>query len=232
MLKKNRNILLILTAILVIAGLGTGIYLLIQLNNNNIASIRPAAPKPVTEKDIKAQALANSGNEKAAKKDYQGAISDWSDSIRLNSVYFLSSYNNDIVNGEALKSKLDDPKQYSDRGLVKYTLGDKQGSIKDWSESITLKPDFSLAYFNRGVTKFVLGEVQGAVDDYNEAIKIDRNWGIRSLAAAYYNRAYAKSKLGDKKGAIMDYEKAAPLFKEQGDDEKSKSAITLAKQLK
>ena len=232
MLKKNRKILLLLTAILVIAGLGTGIYLLIQLNNNNTAYVRANAPKPVTEKDIKAQALANSGNEKAAKKDYKAAISDWSESIRLNPVYFLASYNNDIANAEALKLKFDDPKDYGDRGLIKYTLGDKQGSIQDWSESITLKPDFSLAYFNRGVAKFVSGDIQAAVADYNEAIKIDRNWGIRSLAAAYYNRGYAKFKLGDKRGAIMDYEKAAPLFKQQGDNEKYKSAINLAKQLK
>jgi tetratricopeptide (TPR) repeat protein len=232
MLKNSRKILLLLTALLILGGLGTGIYLLIQRSNNNIVSVRPVAPKPVTEKDIKAQALANSGNEKASKKDYKAAIADWSDSIRLNPVYFLASYNNDIINGEALKLKFDDPKDYGDRGLIKYTLGDKQGSIKDWSDSIALKPDFSLAYFNRGVAKFVLGDIKSAIDDYNEAIKLDRNWGIRSLAAAYYNRGYAKSKLGDRQGAIMDYEKAAPLFQQQGNNEKYKSALDLAKQLK
>ncbi|BBC24093.1 tetratricopeptide repeat protein [Pseudanabaena sp. ABRG5-3] len=223
MAKSNQKIVVFIVAFLLVGGLAAVTYFLLQPKTDNPA-LNPKseiAPTPKSDKDSKAQSLANSGSEKAAKKDYKGAIADWSDAIRLNPEYFLDAYNRESAkkddHKQAISSPLDDAKAYGDRGLVKYTLKDYQGAIADWNEAIRLKPDFALAYYNRGVAKYTLGDPKGAIADYNEALKIDRNWGIRSAAAAYYNRGLAKSNLKDRQGEKSDLKKAAELFKQQGD---------------
>lgn len=237
MAKSNQKIVVLLIAFFLISGLAIVGYFLFQQKNGNpdLTPTSEVAPTPKSDKDIKAQALAISGNDKATKKDYKGAIADWSDSIRLNPEYFLYTYNHEAVKKEdakqAISTPFDDAKSYCDRGLVKYTLKDNQGAIEDWNEAIRLKPDFALAYYNRGVVKYYLGDPKGAIADYTEALKIDRNWGIRSAAAAYYNRGLAKSNLKDRQGEKLDLQKAAELFKQQGDTENHSSAIKMLEKL-
>ena len=64
-----------------------------------------------------AEALLEQGNTKSAKQDYQGAIADYNEAIRLNP--------NDAI-------------AYYNRGLAKSDLGDKQGAIADFRESARL----------------------------------------------------------------------------------------------
>ncbi|MFN7412359.1 MAG: tetratricopeptide repeat-containing serine protease family protein [Dolichospermum sp.] len=92
---------------------------------------------------------------------------------------------------------------YSNRGVAKDELGDKQGAIDNYNQAIKINPNLAQAYNNRGLTKYELGDKQGAIDDYNQAIKINPNY-----AQAYTNRGNAKSELGDKQGAIDDYNQA------------------------
>ncbi|NMF59957.1 tetratricopeptide repeat protein [Pseudanabaena yagii] len=239
MAKSNQKIVVILIAFFLISGLALVSYFLFQQKTGNppLTPTSEVSPTPKSEQDTKAQSFVNSGNDKVAKKDYKGAIADWSESIRLNPEYFLYYQKHDIAQKEkggdpvvadykqAISLKLDDAKAYCDRGLVKYTLGDYQGALEDWNEAIRLKPDFSLAYYNRGVVRYASGNMKDAIEDYNEAIKIDRNWGIRGLAAAYYNRGIAKSGLKDKQGEKADLKKAAELFKQQGNSEQYNMAV-------
>ena len=81
-------------------------------------------------------------------EDYQGAIEDYTQAIRL---------------------KPDLAEAYYNRGLAKSDLGDKQGAIADFNEAIRLKPDYANAYYNRGDAKYALGDKQGAIEDYREA---------------------------------------------------------------
>ncbi|MFM7888674.1 MAG: tetratricopeptide repeat protein [Pseudanabaena sp.] len=239
MVKSNQKIVVILIALFLCSGLAVIGYVLFQQKSNSptLTPTSKVSPTPKSEQDTRAKSLLNSGNDKVAKKDYKGAIADWSDSIRLNPEYFLYYQSYDIAQKEkagdpvvadynqAISRKLDDAKAYCDRGLVKYTLGDRQGALEDWNEAIRLKPDFSLAYFNRGVVRYVSGNMKDAIADYDKAIKIDRNWGGRGIAAAYYNRGIAKSILKDKQGEKADLQKAAELFKQQGDNKHYNMAI-------
>jgi tetratricopeptide (TPR) repeat protein len=42
---------------------------------------------------------------------------------------------------------------YFNRGLAKYSLGDKNGSIADWTKAIEVNPQYAEAYYNRGYAK-------------------------------------------------------------------------------
>ena len=89
---------------------------------------------------------------------------------------------------------------YSNRGVVRADLGDKQGAIEDYNQAIKINPNYAPAYNNRGNVRAELGNKQGAIDDYNQVIRINPNYAL-----AYYNRGIVRDELGDKQGAIDDY---------------------------
>jgi len=121
----------------------------------------------------------DSGVKKYNQGDFLGAISDYSEAIRIDP---------------------NDTKAYNNRGIVKAELKDYQGAISDYSEAIRIDPNYANAYNNRGVVKDELKDYQGAISDYNEAIRIDPNH-----TKAYYNRGILKKELKDYQGAISDY---------------------------
>ncbi|MFM6139546.1 MAG: tetratricopeptide repeat protein, partial [Sphaerospermopsis kisseleviana] len=81
--------------------------------------------------------------------------------------------------------------------------GDKKGAIADYTQAITINPQYAIAYYNRGVVKSDLGDKKGAIDDFTQAITINPQSGD-----AYYRRGNAKVQLEDTAGAIADYTQA------------------------
>ena len=142
-------------------------------------------PQPSSSPQLTAKAFYDSGNSKIDLKDYQGAIADYNQAIKL---------------------KPDYADAYINRGNSKRKSGDYQGAIADYNQAITLNPDDDLAYNNRGFVKNELKDYQGAIADYNEAIKFNRNY-----ASAYYNRGFSKYDLKDYQGVIADYNQAIKL---------------------
>ena len=126
-----------------------------------------------------------SGNKKCSESDFEGAITDYSQAIRL---------------------KPDFAEAYNSRGKVKAFLGDIQGALADYNQAIRLKPDYAQAYYNRGNAKDDLGDKQGAIADYNQAISLKPDY-----AQAYFNRGIVKFALGDREGALADYNQAIRL---------------------
>jgi tetratricopeptide (TPR) repeat protein len=165
----------------VITGIGTTIYSAVRqlLAIGVDVGVRPpdvvaAAPKA---DDFYIQA-----NGKYEQKDYQGAIADYTEAIRLNPNYVYA---------------------YLGRGNARDDLGDKQGAIADYNQAIKINPNYADAYYNRGYVRNNLEDKQGAIADYTQAIKINPNY-----ANAYYNRGYVRDDLGDYQGAIADYTQA------------------------
>ncbi len=62
-------------------------------------------------------------------------------------------------------------------GNEKFALGDYQGAIADYTQAISLKPDYASAYINRGVVKSALGDKQGAIADLQEAARLSQRQG-------------------------------------------------------
>ncbi len=179
-----------------------------------ITQVKPELhPKTV---QLTAEEWFNSAYNKGESGDYQGAIADYNQAIKIKPDYAYAYNNRGIAKSnlgdnqgaiadynQAIKIKPDDADAYNNRGLAKSDLGDYQGAIADYNQAIKIKPDYALAYLYRGIAKSNLGDKQGAIADYNQAIKIKPDY-----ADAYYNRGIAKSNLGDKQGAIADYNQA------------------------
>ena len=127
----------------------------------------------------------NQGVEKARHKDWNGAITDYSEAIRLNPNHAIAYYN---------------------RGLAYGQLGEYQKALTDHTEAIRLNPSYADAYNDRGNTYNWLKESQKAIADYSEAIRLNPN-----NANAYNNRGIAYDKLKEYQKALADYTQALSL---------------------
>ena len=96
------------------------------------------------------------GNAAEAQKLYQEAISDVNEALRLK------------PKGKRYQSAF-----YHTRGAAKADLGDYNGAIEDFSESIQLNPKKALYYHDRGLTKEALAQHEAAKADFAKAKELD-----------------------------------------------------------
>ncbi len=148
--------------------------------DSSVATPSPPPPPPKTTptERLTAREFFNRALDKHEQGDYQGAIEDYNQAIRLDPNYALAYYG---------------------RGHARYHLGDLQEAIADYNQAIRLDPNYTNAYNNRGNARRKLGDLQEAIADYNQAIRLDPN-----SAGAYNNRGNARYNLGDLQEAITD----------------------------
>ncbi len=125
------------------------------------------------------------GNAKDDLKDYQAAIADFDEAIKLNPE-LAEAFNN--------------------RGPAKFKLGNHLGALADFDRAIALNPDYAEALNNRSAVKVILGDYQGALEDSNKAIQLNADH-----AGAFVNRGKSKGMLEDFEGAIADFDEALRL---------------------
>lgn len=157
---------------------------------------------------------------KYKKKDFQGAINDYTNAIELNpNSYFY--YNRACVKSDILdyKGAINDYTNaislepasffYYNRGVVKYKINDFKGALLDYNKAIELNENYGIAFYNRGLSKYLLQDFHGAILDFTQAISLKIN-----LADSYYNRGSVKDDLEDFKGAIADFSKTIEIAPE------------------
>lgn len=136
-------------------------------------------------KEIRVGAYNNRGLAYRAKREFDRAIADFNEALRLDPKY-AGGYNN--------------------RGLVYSNKEDFERAIADFNEAIRLNPKFALAFASRGGVHFDKGDYDRALADLDKAIALDPKMGnaYRVRAMAYHNkREYER--------AVADYNKALPL---------------------
>jgi tetratricopeptide (TPR) repeat protein len=132
-----------------------------------------------------AAVLNQQGIAKQNKGDWDGAMADYNQAIRLDPNYSAA---------------------YDNRGNVKRQKGDLNGAMADIDQAIQLNPKNALAYNNRGKVKEAKGDLNGAIADFSQAISLNPKYAL-----AYRNRGNVKRKKGDINGANADFSEAIKL---------------------
>ena len=106
------------------------------------------------------QVETKEGNGKTARNRYQEAVSDTDEALHLQ------------PKGAKFRSAF-----YHTRGVAKVGLGDYNGAIEDFNESIRLNPKKAISYHDRGLAKEALGQHEAAKVDFQRAKELDPDIG-------------------------------------------------------
>ncbi len=130
-------------------------------------------------------ALSNRAYNKALNGNFNGAIVDLNEAIRINPKDAVAFWN---------------------RGNAKNSLGNKTGALEDYNNAILLNDKEAEIFFVRGTLKGMSSDLNGAVSDLTKAINLDNK-----LSKAYFNRGIAYLQLKDTISAKKDWEIANKL---------------------
>ncbi len=136
--------------------------------------------------DVKALGYYRNGCIEVFKKNYVGAITEFSWAIKRDSG-FIQAYEN--------------------RGVAKYYLENYPGAIADFNKALEINPNDYNTIGRRGWAKFHLQDCSGAIADFDKAIE-----GASDPAGFYIIRGEAKYYLQDYKGAITDFNKVTSIW--------------------
>ena len=130
-------------------------------------------------------AYNNRGNAYVAKGEYDRAVQDYDQSIKLSPTY---------------------SKAFNNRGVAYQKKGEYDRAIKDFDESIKLNPDYGNAFANRAATYQIKGEYERAARDYDEAIRLKP-----TLESAWNGRCWSRAVVGELQAALADCNEALRL---------------------
>jgi uncharacterized caspase-like protein len=145
----------------------------------------PATPQTSASDAERSRVAFNQGIAAHNRGDFDRAIADFSEAIRLNPSMAGAIFSR----GNAYQQKKD-----FDR------------AIADYNEAIRLDPNLAIAFNNRGIAYKEKKDFDRAIADHNEAIRLNPN-----LASAFNNRGIAHKEKKDFDRAIADYNEAIRL---------------------
>jgi len=151
--------------------------------------------------------------------DYNGALADYSEAIRLNpneaayyfdrgNVYNVQKDYPRAINDFAAAIRLDpnDSRYRNHRGNMYRLLEHYDNAIVDYTDAIRLNPNEPRYYNNRGVSYLMKKEYDNAIVNYTEAIRL-----AQDNARYYHNRGGAYNLKKDFTRAIKDFTSATRL---------------------
>jgi tetratricopeptide (TPR) repeat protein len=166
----------------------------------------------------RASAYNNRGNAYTRQEDFDRAVADLSEAIRLDPTW-AGAY---INRGRAYRYKGEDQRAIADlteairleprsaaahyeRGRTHSNVGDVDRAMADFSEAIRIDPAWSpFPYLWRGRVYRGAGELDRAISEFTEAIRIDPTLGISYLGRgqAYFQRGAIAESLADLDQAV------------------------------
>lgn len=153
---------------------------------------RPSMPQTIATAppQRKSEDFISLGGAKANRKDYQGALVDYTQAIRINP---------------------NNPDAYYQRGVANNQLKNYQAALEDFNQVLRLNPKNAFAYTYRGIARVGLKDYQGALADSDQIIRLDPN--PTNYTLAYILWAGAHIGLGQKQEATADLQKAQAQLK-------------------
>jgi len=166
-----------------------------------------------------AMAYGNRGAAYVRKGDYDHALPDLDEAVRINPKAEIPLYNRGLAHqnkgedDEAIADfskfialRPDDTDGYYARASSYVAKEDYDDAIADYSEAIKRKPDYANAYYGRGRSSFLKDDYDRALADYSEAIKFQPD-----DADAYYARGGVYFVKKDYDRSLADCERATTL---------------------
>lgn len=148
-----------------------------------------------------------------AKGEYDKALADIDEAIKLQPGFGELFYNRGVINAaagrseeamkdynEALRLKPDLVVALSNRAGIYESKAQFQRAFEDRDQAVKLKPDYAKGYYNRGTDLLKMRQFDRAISDFDQAIKLQPDF-----AEAYGNRGTAYAELGQNALAIRDY---------------------------
>ena len=148
------------------------------------------------------------------KRDFDHAIKDYNEAIRLNPKLAASFYGRGdsydrkgdfdraiLDESEAIRLSPKFAYAYDARGRAHRNKGDFDQAIEDYSEAIRLSPNYALAFNNRGDSYRSKGDYDQAILDFNEALRLNPK-----LESTYGNRGFVYFIQFKLAAAIEDYD--------------------------
>ncbi|MBD2665793.1 TPR repeat-containing protein [Richelia sinica FACHB-800] len=154
-----------------------------------------AAINPAPTVNVNFGELYQQGDTAYRKRDYEGAVKNFSYAIQKNPTH---------------------AKTYINRGNARYNLNDYEGALVDYTEAIKINPQEVKAYVNRGNAYYRLAdyssdpdkEYRKALADFNQAIKLNNK-----DAEAYIRRGIVRFQMAKySNNSTQEYEKAIADF--------------------
>jgi tetratricopeptide (TPR) repeat protein len=108
--------------------------------------------------------------------------------------------------GQAIKLNAKSASAYANRGVAYDNKGEYDRAIQDYDQAIKLKPSAEV-HFNRGNAYLGKGQHDHAIDAYNQALKLKPDF-----AAAFDNRCWARAVVGILRPALADCNEALRLM--------------------
>ncbi|HTY76709.1 MAG TPA: tetratricopeptide repeat protein [Candidatus Bathyarchaeia archaeon] len=152
-----------------------------------------------------AMTFNNRGNAYQSKNEFQRAIQDYDEAIRIDpdsalafnnrgsAFQHMGNYDRAIQDyDQAIRLDGTSAFAYNNRGRVYHLKEDYQQAIKDYGQAIEADPDYPLAFYNRGLARFDQGLYIAAVPDFVRAVQLDPAKPYRVIALYM-----AKARAGD-----------------------------------
>jgi PQQ-dependent catabolism-associated CXXCW motif protein len=92
-----------------------------------------------------------------------------------------------------------DPDYFNDRGVLSQDQGDRDSALRDFVQSVSIKPDYALGYANEGYTYRLLHRPDDALGALSTAIGFNPRlvWAYKNRAAVYEEKADWRALYGD-----------------------------------
>jgi tetratricopeptide (TPR) repeat protein len=156
-------------------------------------------------------ALINRGNAATVRGDFERAIADYDEALRLDPGDGVAQMNRGIARQSqgnfdgaiadydgAIERGLRTAQAYNNRGHARERKEQYGEAIADYDEAIRLESNYLLAWLNRGRARQAEGEFDKALADYEAAIRLDPRspWGYAFQASIYSSSAEPKYRDG------------------------------------
>jgi tetratricopeptide (TPR) repeat protein len=134
---------------------------------------------------LTAAAYSNRGLMRFLKRNFDGAIKDCTEGLKINPRLAGA---------------------YIYRGISRSAKKEFDAALSDLNRALTIDPRNTDALNNRGLVYTEIGDFDKAISDLDQAIKLNSR-----LIEAYYNRGFALRGKGDRDGSLRDFDHALTL---------------------